>query len=75
MDNASKTSYPETTSLAVERNGVRIRVDGIPSRTNPVGGEAMIPGALADEIAEAMHTILTAVERHRAAETTAAVGA
>ena len=75
MGNASKTPYPETTSLDVERNGVRVRVDGIPSRTNAVGGEPMIPGALADEIAEAMHTILTAVERHRAAEMTAPVGA
>jgi hypothetical protein len=75
MDHASKTSYPETTSLDVERKGERIRVDGIPSRTNPVGREPMIPGVLADEIAEAMYAILAAVERHRVAETTVPVGA
>jgi hypothetical protein len=71
MDKATKPTYPETTSLDVERNGVRVRVDGIPSRTNPVGGEPTIPGDLSDEIAEAMHAILSAVERHRAAETAA----
>ena len=59
------TAYPETTSLDIGRNGVRVRVTGIPARTNPTGGEAMIPGALAEEIGDAIERILAVIEQHK----------
>jgi hypothetical protein len=65
-------TYPETTSLHISRDGVRISIDGIPSRTNPIGGEAMIPGSLAEELDIAIETIFVAVERYRAQEANSA---
>jgi hypothetical protein len=65
---ADRPTYRETTTIEVERAGVRIRVEGIPARTNPTGGEAMIPGALSVEISDALERIIGGIERHRAAE-------
>jgi hypothetical protein len=63
-----RPTYQETTTIEVERAGVRIRIEGIPARTNPVGGEVMIPGPLSVEISDALERIIAGIERHRAAE-------
>lgn len=64
----NRPTYQETTSIEVERAGVRIRIEGIPARTNPTGGAAMIPGPLSVEISDALERIIGGIERHRAAE-------
>ncbi len=74
-DAAARPAYTDTTTLEVERGGVRIRIEGVPCRTSPVGGDAMLPGQLAEEIDDALEPILSAIERYNAQEATTEVSA
>jgi YgiT-type zinc finger domain-containing protein len=64
-------THPGIATLEVGRNGIEIRISGVPAYVCDACPEFMLPGPLSVEISDGIEHILSAIEAHAAMPTPA----